>query len=144
MYFLSPWSRSRYVASGPLSLVPWLTATVSYQYIQVFNRAVPFGDLSSFMAMLAITQGKRPPRPTHPAFTENLWGLVQRCWDHNPHLRPEVSEVSQGLLTTSVPFILADTHPLIRLLQQNSHLETVGRPLPLCGRARTRNDFYLF
>ncbi|KAF9642058.1 hypothetical protein BDM02DRAFT_2731187 [Thelephora ganbajun] len=38
-------------------------------------------------------QGERPLRPTHPTFTENLWTLVQRCWDHDPHLRPEASEV---------------------------------------------------
>jgi anti-sigma factor ChrR (cupin superfamily) len=51
--------------------------------------------------MFAITQGTRPPRPTHPTFTENLWTLMRRCWDHDPHLRPEVSEVLQ-LLTLSV------------------------------------------
>ena len=52
--------------------------------------------------MLAITQGRRPPRPTHPNFAENLWTLMQRCWDQDPHLRPEVSEALQVLLTPSV------------------------------------------
>ena len=54
------------------------------------------------MAMLAIMQNERPPRPTHPMFTANLWMLMQRCWDHDPHLRPEVSEVLQVLLTPLV------------------------------------------
>ena len=54
------------------------------------------------MAMLAITQGKRPTRPTHLTFTESLWKLMQRCWDPEPHSRPEVTEALQILLTTSV------------------------------------------
>ena len=54
------------------------------------------------MTMLVITQGGRPPRPTHPTFTDSLWTLMQRCWDHDPHLRPEVSEALEVLLTPSV------------------------------------------
>ena len=54
------------------------------------------------MAMLATVQGERPPRPTHPTFTENLWKLIQRCWDQDPHLRPEASEILQVLTTPSV------------------------------------------
>ena len=71
--------------------------------IQVFTGMVPFSKRTSLMAILAITQGVRPQRPTHPTFTENLWTLMQRCWDHNPYLRPEVSEVLEVLLTPSVP-----------------------------------------
>ena len=55
------------------------------------------------MATFIMAQGKRPPRPTHPYFTEKLWALMQRCWDHEPRLRPEVSEVLQVLLTMWVP-----------------------------------------
>ena len=69
--------------------------------IQVFTGAVPFGKISPAMTMLAVTQGRRPPRPTHPTFTESLWTLTQRCWDHDPHLRPEAPEILQVFLTTS-------------------------------------------
>jgi len=71
--------------------------------MQVFTGAIPFSDGSSLMAMLAIIQGQRPPRPTHPAFTENLWTLMQCCWDDQPHLRPEASETLQVLLSLSAP-----------------------------------------
>ena len=84
---------------------PTVCRTLTYYYfgsIQVFTGAIPFSAQSPLMAMLAITQGRRPPRPTHPTFTENLWALMQRCWDHDPHLRPEVSEVLQDLLAPSV------------------------------------------
>ena len=52
--------------------------------------------------MLITMEGKRPPRPAHPAFTEDLWALMQRCWDHDPCLRPGVSEALQVFLTLSV------------------------------------------
>ena len=68
----------------------------------MFTGAIPFGGSSPAVAMLAIIQGKRPQRPTHPTFTENLWMLMQRCWDHDPHLRPEVSEALQVFFTPSV------------------------------------------
>ena len=58
------------------------------------------------MATLAITQGERPSRPAHPTFTGNWWALTQRCWDIDPRLRPEASEVLQTLYTLSVAFIL--------------------------------------
>ncbi|KAF9789353.1 kinase-like domain-containing protein [Thelephora terrestris] len=70
---------------------------------EVFAGAVPFNDTTSFMAMLYTTEGKRPPRPTHPIFTENLWTLMQRCWDHDPNSRPDVSEVLQILLNLDIP-----------------------------------------
>ena len=70
--------------------------------IQVFTGAIPFSNSSSVVAMIAITQGERPPRPTHPTFTEDMWTLMRCCWDHDPHLRPEVSKVLQVLLTPSV------------------------------------------
>ena len=61
------------------------------------------------MAMLAITQGQRPPRPTHPTFTENLWRLMQRCWNDEPHLRPEISEALRVLLD---PLVSGSFHHL--------------------------------
>ncbi|KAF9646470.1 kinase-like protein [Thelephora ganbajun] len=71
--------------------------------IEVFTGAVPFGDRPPFMATSAIAQGIRPPQPKHPAVTGGLWKLIQRCWDHDPHLRPEAVEVLRVLLTFAPP-----------------------------------------
>ena len=65
--------------------------------IQVFIGAIPFSDKPPTLAILNITQGRRPSRPTHPTFTAELWTLMERCWNQNPHLRPEVSEVLTDL-----------------------------------------------
>ena len=53
--------------------------------------------------MAGIIDGERPSRPVHPSFTSELWELIRRCWDQDPHLRPEVSEVLEVLAGLSVP-----------------------------------------
>lgn len=70
--------------------------------IQVFTGAVPFSEMPSIVAMFNMVGGKRPPKPTHPDFIENLWSLMQRCWAHDPHSRPEASESLVLLLTLLV------------------------------------------
>ena len=47
-----------------------------FALIQVFTSAVPFGDLSSMGTMVAMSRGKRPPRPKHPYVTGWLWKLI--------------------------------------------------------------------
>ena len=70
--------------------------------MKVYTGAVPFRDISTHAATFAIMQGDRPPRPTDPAFTDDLWTLMQRCWNQHPHLRPEASEALEVLLAQSV------------------------------------------
>ena len=81
--------------------------------IQVFTGAVPFRNESSFTAALSIMKDKRPLRPEHPTLTDDLWTLIQRCWNRDPHLRPGVSEVLQAL----VPSVL---YPFLRSYLLNS------------------------
>jgi hypothetical protein len=69
---------------------------------QVFTGAVPFSNNSSAAAVLIIMRGERPSRPTHPVLTNQLWALMQRCWDQNPRSRPGVAQTLQSLLTSSV------------------------------------------
>jgi len=60
---------------------------------QVFTGAAPFGDRTPQKAMEAIVNGERPPRPTHSAFTDKLWILMQRCWHQDPRMRPRALEL---------------------------------------------------
>ena len=73
---------------------PWLTVI---SFTQVFTGATPFDDRTPEEAMEAIESGEWPLRPTHPTITDELWGLMERCWDQDPLLRPKVSEVLTGL-----------------------------------------------
>jgi len=70
--------------------------------IQIFTGAFPFAKSSTVAATLTITKGGRPQRPIHPTLTGHLWKLMQKCWDHDPHLRPEISEALK-VLTPLVP-----------------------------------------
>lgn len=64
---------------------------------KAFTGAPPFNDTSPHAAALAITSGERPPRPAHPGLTENLWALIQQCWNQEAHLRPHALRVSSYL-----------------------------------------------
>lgn len=70
--------------------------------LQVLNGAVPFHDKTPAAAAFAILKGFRPPRPKDPTVTEKLWILMDRSWAQEPHLRPDILEVLQGLRTPSV------------------------------------------
>ena len=74
-----------------------ISANCNSEPLQAFTGAVPFNHSLPAAATLAIMGGKRPPRPTHQQFTDQLWTLMQRCWDQNPRSRPEVSEVFKVL-----------------------------------------------
>ena len=68
-----------------------------FRFDKAFTGTVPFHLHSSVTAMAGIIDGERPPRPAHPTFTSQLWELMQRCWDQDPHMRPKVSEVLEAL-----------------------------------------------
>jgi len=84
------------VCCGELTICRAL-AYCRFVSIQVFTGAPPFGNCGAVSAMKSVISGTRPPRPAHPTFTDDLWMLVQRCWGHDPHLRPDVSEVLNRL-----------------------------------------------
>src|ERR1700760_3897460 len=58
-------------------------AYYSHATPQVFTGAVPFNNHIPAAAVLAIMGGTRPSRPTRSDFTDELWTLMQRCWDQN-------------------------------------------------------------
>ena len=72
--------------------------------MQVFTGTIPFSHLGiTYEVVKEPVVGMRPSRPTHPALTEPLWELMQRCWDKEPLVRPEAAEISRILRASSVP-----------------------------------------
>ena len=90
---------------------------------QVFTGAIPFGNVARIVAAFSILEGKRPLRPSHPTFTADLWTLTQRCWDQDPHLRPEASEVLQTLLTLS-----SDVDRVVKIATDDKSIYTASGP----------------
>ena len=78
---------------------------LAYRYfalMQVLSGQAPFNELkSNYLIVMAVWEGKRPPRPAHPSCTDGLWRLIQRCWGQDPQLRPEIPEVSQTISSVS-------------------------------------------
>ena len=74
---------------------------MSFTRTKVFAGVAPFCGESSRVAMSAIVGGERPSRPTHPALTDELWMLAQRCWDQDTRRRPNALWISCSLY---VPF----------------------------------------
>ena len=70
---------------------------VRFPLLQVFTGQFPYNNLPNFIPKMVISEGVRPERPSHPACTDLLWALMQRCWDHDPGSRPKVSEILQTL-----------------------------------------------
>ena len=100
IFFRLRWSRSRSVADNLLGVDICL---IVYHFLtKAFTGAIPFSAKPPRAAMLAIIDGERPPRPTHPVLTDELWALTQRCWDQEPHLRPSALRISYGLYVSTL------------------------------------------
>ena len=74
-----------------------MSGGISFIRTKGFTGAVPFSGKTPREAMLAIVSGERPPRPTHPTLTDEIWGLTQLCWDQEALLRPQVLHILRGL-----------------------------------------------
>ena len=96
-------SRSRWLWSRSVlddaSAVHLQLITFALELMKVFTGSAPFNLYHhlSITAKLAIMRGERPSRPAHPDFTDELWALMHRCWNQDPHSRPDVSEVLRCL-----------------------------------------------
>jgi len=75
--------------------------------IEVFAGLVSLGGGLLAATILARTHGRRPPRPTDPIFTDDLWTLTQRCWNQDPRLRPDAKGVLEVLLPSPAAATLA-------------------------------------
>ena len=75
--------------------LPYANSLLTTPWHKTFSGTVPFNDHNSPAAMTAIMRGKRPAKPTH--LTDDLWELVNRCWDQDRHNRPRMSEVLLAL-----------------------------------------------
>lgn len=43
--------------------------------------------------MTVITTNERPPRPAHQQLFDQLWEVIERCWQNDPSQRPAIREV---------------------------------------------------
>ncbi|KAF9070167.1 kinase-like domain-containing protein, partial [Rhodocollybia butyracea] len=79
------------------------TASDMYAYgclcIEVYTGRVPFADIRAEILVLEqVLKGERPERPSEPnAMTDELWNLVNACWQHDRSGRPQIGLVVDHL-----------------------------------------------
>jgi len=67
---------------------------------EVLTGRLPFAQYRKFVIPLVVLRGERPERPQGPEgnwFTDDIWEILKRCWEHEPGNRPSVDCVLQSL-----------------------------------------------
>ncbi len=60
-------------------------------YYQIFTGEVPWADEQLFMVKDLVLKGTRPERPEKyeaPHLMDEIWKMIENCWDHDPVQRP--------------------------------------------------------
>ena len=73
---------------------------------EVLSGQIPFAPSKSSVVIRKITSGERPERPQGDDgryFTDGVWRVVQRCWEHQPRDRIRAEAVLMGLEGNSTP-----------------------------------------
>ncbi|KAF9458878.1 kinase-like domain-containing protein [Collybia nuda] len=77
-----------------------------------FSGVPPFhGTDSDYTAVLRVTRGERPPRPSHCVRTgvscsssgldDTMWSIVEDCWHQDPTARPTTTEILSRFPTSA-------------------------------------------
>ena len=63
--------------------------------VEVFTGEVPFGEEGNINITVGIPKNKRPDRPTgaQVGLTNEMWSIIERCWDNDPGRRPPIRDV---------------------------------------------------
>ena len=71
-------------------------------WFKAFTGKAPFHDSTPTSAAVGVLSGSRPGRPAYPSITDDLWSMINRCWNREPERRPEISQVVLCLRATSL------------------------------------------
>jgi len=67
---------------------------------EVLSGLAPFAPSGLPVIIRDVLDGKRPTRPQGvqgELFTDDIWEMVERCWKHQPTLRPGLNYVLRCL-----------------------------------------------
>ncbi|OCH92664.1 kinase-like protein [Obba rivulosa] len=63
---------------------------------EIFTGKVPFPDRPQHMVVLSVSRGERPDRPLVPTaswLSDDIWVIMQQCWQADRQQRPGIDEV---------------------------------------------------
>ena len=83
---------------------------------EVLTGQAPFSSYDTRVAVGKVLRGERPERPQGAEgkwFTDDVWGILGRCWEPKPGDRPSIDEVLQRLeeasmCWTPLPLLIED------------------------------------
>jgi len=67
---------------------------------EVLTGQAPFSRCNRYAVVVKVVGGERPERPQGPEgrwFTDDVWGILGRCWKPKPGDRPSIEDVLQRL-----------------------------------------------
>ena len=67
---------------------------------EVLSERIPFHQDADFVVVGYVVEGKRPGRPQGIEgmwFTDDVWGVLERCWAPQPDSRPSIKDILQCL-----------------------------------------------
>ena len=65
---------------------------------QMYTGRVPFAHRRFYGGVVFdVIRGVRPPRPECPKLTDDIWTVIQSCWNHDPKKRPTINTVGAWL-----------------------------------------------
>jgi len=78
----------------------WALAMVM---VEVLGGHVPFHEFRNEVVIFKVMAGVRPERPVNAAMTDDIWEMVQSCWNQDPAKRPKISQVLACLQRAAHP-----------------------------------------
>ncbi|KAI8999705.1 kinase-like domain-containing protein [Hyaloraphidium curvatum] len=93
----------------------WTFGMMCYQVLSGGHD--PYSDLTSPAAIMrAIFSGKRPPRPG--GVLDDVWGLVESCWEEEPAKRPAMADIATELHRLSTAYLGCRQNGLTRTMRR--------------------------
>ena len=96
---------------------------------EVLSRRVPLSQHHDYVVVAKILKGERPRRPHGVGgmwFTNEVWGILQRCWEPTPNDRPGIEDVLQCLEEASRSWTPPSPRTMARILNSNTKESTDG------------------
>jgi hypothetical protein len=62
------------------------------------GRGQPYNHIRRDASLpMSVHRGSRPIRANYRWMEDQYWNLIERCWEGNPHDRPEIAAVVEAL-----------------------------------------------
>lgn len=71
---------------------------------QIFTERMPFSHIrNDLRVVLAVLAGDRPRRPHCPQINDDMWEILQSCWEFDPSQRPSMASLLRFFVIQSTP-----------------------------------------